>query len=77
MKRTCNIGAKGKLLRFTLGLGSVFTGILLISLYNFNIIISEYTLTMGIMAITGGSFAIWEAKEGWCLVRAIGIKTPF
>ena len=24
----------------------------------------------------GGAFAIFEARKGWCIVRAIGIKTP-
>ena len=27
-------------------------------------------------AIFGGAFAIWEARVGWCIVRAIGFKTP-
>jgi len=26
--------------------------------------------------IFGGAFAIFEARAGWCIVRAIGIKTP-
>jgi hypothetical protein len=27
-------------------------------------------------ALFGGAFAIFEARAGWCIVRAIGIKTP-
>jgi hypothetical protein len=27
-------------------------------------------------AILGGAFAIYEARAGWCIVRAMGIKTP-
>ena len=27
-------------------------------------------------AVLGGAFAIWEGRAGWCIVRAIGIKTP-
>jgi hypothetical protein len=31
----------------------------------------------GVLAsIAGGSFAIWEARAGWCVVRAMGFKTP-
>jgi len=26
-------------------------------------------------AIGGGGFAMWEARMGWCVVRALGIKT--
>tara|TARA_B100001559_G_C16457246_1_gene602197 strand:+ start:212 stop:385 length:174 start_codon:yes stop_codon:yes gene_type:complete len=24
----------------------------------------------------GGLFTIWEARAGWCIVRAMGFKTP-
>ena len=27
-------------------------------------------------AMAGGAFAIYEARAGWCVVRALGIKTP-
>ena len=26
-------------------------------------------------SIGGGAFAMWEARMGWCVVRALGIKT--
>ena len=77
MERKCNIDAKGKLFRFTMGMFSVISGIVVISLFNLNIFISEEILLMGIFSIIGGLFAIWEAREGWCIVRAIGIRTPF
>ena len=77
MERECNIDAKGKLFRLTVGIFSVFSGIVIISLFNLNIFISEGILIMGLFSIRGGLFAIWEAREGWCLVRAIGIRTPF
>ena len=77
MERKCNIDAKGKLFRFTIGMFSVISGIVIISLFNLNIFISEEILLMGIFSIIGGLFAIWEAREGWCIVRAIGIRTPF
>jgi len=77
MERKCNIDAKGKLFRLTIGIFSVFSGIVIISLFNLNIFISEEILMMGLFSIIGGLFAIWEAREGWCIVRAIGIRTPF
>jgi hypothetical protein len=77
MDRKCNIDAKGKLFRFTMGIFSILSGIVIISLFNFNMLISEEILVMGFFSIIGGLFAIWEAREGWCIVRAIGIKTPF
>lgn len=77
MKRTCNIGAKGKFFRLSIGLMSIITGISLLTLLNFNLIISNEMYVIGIFSILGGIFSVWEAKEGWCIVRAIGIKTPF
>ena len=77
MERKCNIDAKGKLFRFTIGMFSVISGIVIVSLFNLNIFLSEEILLMGIFSIIGGLFAIWEAREGWCIVRAIGIRTPF
>jgi hypothetical protein len=30
-----------------------------------------------VAAITfGGAFAIFEARAGWCVIRAMGFKTP-
>ena len=77
MERECNIDAKGKLFRFTIGIFSTLSGIIIISLFNFNIFISEEILIMGVFSIVGGLFSVWEAREGWCIVRAIGIRTPF
>ncbi|MBU04105.1 MAG: hypothetical protein CMA58_03895 [Euryarchaeota archaeon] len=77
MERNCNIDSKGKLFRLIIGLLSVSGGIVLVSLFNYDVLISYTALTIGLMSIMGGLFAIWEAREGWCVVRAIGIKTPF
>ena len=77
MQRTCNIGAKGKFLRLSLGLMSMFAGISLLTLSNLDFILSDKIFILGIISILGGLFSIWEAREGWCVVRAIGIKTPF
>ena len=75
--KECNIDAKGKLFRFIIGIFSILAGIVMISLFNFNMFISKELFVIGIFSIVGGLFAIWEAREGWCIVRAIGIKTPF
>ena len=77
MQRTCNIGAKGKFIRLSLGLMSMFAGISLLTLANLDFIVSDKIFILGIISILGGLFSIWEAREGWCVVRAIGIKTPF
>ena len=72
----CNLDAKGKAARFVGGiaslLGAVVLGILLLT--------GTLELSFGWYAVGGavfgGAFALYEARSGWCVVRALGIKTP-
>ncbi|MEK9651401.1 MAG: hypothetical protein VW102_04310 [Poseidonia sp.] len=72
----CNIDARGKAARLVGGIAGVAFGLLLAVL-----LVTE-TLTLGIGwyavagAVFGGSFAIFEARAGWCVIRAMGFKTP-
>ena len=72
----CNIDAKGKAARFVGGVISVLAGLVIAAL------LTTQTVTLGIGWLTvagltlGGAFAIYEARAGWCIVRAIGIRTP-
>jgi uncharacterized membrane protein YbjE (DUF340 family) len=72
----CNIDGRGKAARFLGGLASIAGAIVLAAL------LATETLTVGFGwyavagAIFGGAFAIYEARAGWCIVRAIGIRTP-
>tara|TARA_B100001564_G_C20597805_1_gene651120 strand:- start:450 stop:683 length:234 start_codon:yes stop_codon:yes gene_type:complete len=76
MDRVCNIDAKGRLVRFFTGILAILGGFTIAILIVKGILSSE---TYGIIvagSIVGGAFAMWEAREGWCVVRALGIKTP-
>ncbi|MAJ02226.1 MAG: hypothetical protein CMA10_07475 [Euryarchaeota archaeon] len=72
----CNIDAKGKAARFVGGVTSVLAGLVVAGL------LATQTVTLGIGWLTvagltlGGAFAIYEARAGWCIVRAMGIRTP-
>ena len=71
----CNIGEKGKAARMKLGLlavlgAIVLTGIILAGALKGTI----WWLGVGGAAL-GGAFSIWEARAGWCIVRALGFKT--
>jgi len=75
----CNIDAKGKALRL---IGGIFA--LLGGAVGYYILDAEYlpipeTLgQMGVVAVViGGAFSIFEARAGWCIVRALGFKTRF
>lgn len=72
----CNLDAKGKAARLLGGLASILGALVLAAL------LATDTIAFGLGwyavagAVFGGAFAIFEARAGWCIVRAIGIKTP-
>ena len=72
----CNIDARGKAVRFKLGMIGIFTGIFLaISLFLLGVGLNAlWLLPLG--AIGGGAFSLFEARTGWCVVRAMGFRTP-
>jgi len=72
---TCNIDAKGRLLRLIYGIVFLIAGVALLAFWA----VSAQTLVSWIVSIgliAGGAFAIFEACSGWCVVRAMGFKTP-
>ena len=74
MSMTCNIDAKGKLVRLIYGLVFVVAGIVLLFAWALpagGVLAWIVTITL----IAGGAFAIFEARAGWCAVRAMGFKT--
>ena len=75
MALDCNIDAVGKAARLRSGIFGVVAGILLALVTVAGI--APSIAWWGVLAsIAGGSFAIWEARAGWCVVRAMGFKTP-
>ena len=75
MALECNIDARGKAVRLRLGLMGLASslglaaGCLLISAPDL-----VWILPTG--AFVGGAFAIFEGRTGWCVVRALGFRTP-
>ncbi|RAH14332.1 MAG: hypothetical protein CMB56_005430 [Methanobacteriota archaeon] len=72
----CNIDARGKAVRLIGGILSLIAGIIIGILYGMEIINSSFWYTSSLFLIFGGCFGIFEGKSGWCVARAIGIKTP-
>ena len=72
----CNIDARGKAARFMGGIASIVAA----SIFAFLMVTDVVSIGFGWYAIAGaylgGAFAIYEARAGWCIVRAMGIKTP-
>ena len=75
MALKCNIGAAGKAARLRVGLLGVAGGLTL-GLVTAVGALPTLAWWAVVGSIAGGSFAIWEARAGWCVVRAMGFKTP-
>ena len=75
MALECNIDAAGKAARLKVGIFGVTVGIGLALVTAIGILPS--IAWWGVLAsIAGGTFTIWEARAGWCVVRAMGFQTP-
>ena len=74
MALACNIDAKGKAVRLRMGLVLAFVGALCALVWA---IPSGTVLawTVSIVLLVSSAFAIFEARAGWCALRAMGFKT--
>ena len=72
----CNIDQKGRLARLYTGIAAIVFGIALALLTYLSVIPAVLGWLAVAGSIFGGAFAIFEARKGWCVVRAVGIKTP-
>ena len=75
MPLTCNIDSRGKVARLLWGILLLAIGAGLIVFWAWG---SGSWIRWGVTAavIVSGAFMIFEARAGWCAVRAMGIKTP-
>ena len=71
----CNIGARGKAVRMKLGIRLVIISLILATLTYFEIIPPTLGWLSTAASLGGGAFTIWEARMGWCVIRAMGFKT--
>ena len=75
MPLTCNIDAKGKSAR-------LIWGVLLIAAAAAAAVFwaagsgSWVPWVVVALVAVAGAFAVFEARAGWCVVRAMGFKTP-
>lgn len=75
MALECNIDAAGKAARLKVGIFGVTVGIGL-ALVTAIGILPSIAWWGALASIAGGTFTIWEARAGWCVVRAMGFQTP-
>lgn len=72
----CNIDARGKAYRLKLGITGVVVGLVLAAVFYFAGIDSGVLRLIPMAIIGGGAFSIFEGLAGWCVVRALGFRTP-
>ena len=70
-----NIGARGKAYRYRLGIYALSIAAMF-SLLTLVGVFTSPTWWYVVAAIAfGGVFTIFEARAGWCVIRAMGFKT--
>jgi hypothetical protein len=75
MTLACNIDARGKAARLVIGMVMLFIGLVLLFAWALPTD-SGTAWFVAVSVIVGGGFAIFEARAGWCAVRAMGFRTP-
>lgn len=76
MPRPCNIDARGKRVRLIFGL------VLIALAIGLGLVWALPTGGVAAWAVAAacllsGAFVLYEARSGWCALRALGIRTPF
>ena len=71
----CNIDAKGKAARLVGGIAALVLGLILIGNNASGFTSYEVPIAVILAVFGGAAFTIFEAWQGWCVIRAIGFKT--
>ena len=75
MAFACNIDARGQAARLKIGIKSVFIGIVAGILVLVGVLPTPLSWIPVVGMILAGAFTIWEARMGWCAIRAMGFRT--
>lgn len=75
MPLQCNIDAKGRAARLIYGIVLLAAGVLS-AVFWAHRAGSTVGWVVSAAAVLSGAFAVFEARAGWCVVRAMGFKTP-
>lgn len=76
MALECNIDAAGKAARLMGGIAAVAGGTIMLAIAGLGALDGTIWWLFAGGALAGGAFSIFEARAGWCVVRAMGIRTP-
>ena len=73
----CNIDAKGKAVRLIYGLIMLAAAGVVAGLILLDVVAGGWVWAVVVGLALLGAFGIYEARAGWCAVRAMGIKTKW
>jgi len=73
----CNIDARGKFNRLVMGLLILGAAGLYAALILIGLVPGGWGWLAVAMVGVAGAFGVFEARAGWCLMRAMGFKTPW
>ena len=72
----CNIDSRGRMVRLIGGLVTLGIAVVLSALALTSVISAGWIWIVIVAAGLGGAFQVFEARQGWCALRAVGIRTP-
>ena len=71
----CNIDSKGKAVRLLMGTALVSAGLIVLGLAIGGVMTGRWSWGLAAVLVGVGGFQIWEGWCGWCVLRAMGMKT--
>ncbi|HJM13436.1 MAG TPA: hypothetical protein QF641_02975 [Candidatus Thalassarchaeaceae archaeon] len=71
----CNIDARGRAFRLRIGILVVVFGLVIATVFFAIDNIPKLAWLIPLAIVAGGAFSIFEARIGWCVVRAFGFRT--
>ena len=73
----CNIDSRGKRARLISGMLTLTAGLIVLVLAAAAILPPHWWVWLiAGLAVVAGGFQIFEARAGWCVMRAMGFRTP-
>lgn len=76
MAHQCNIDAKGKAVRLIWGIVMLLIGVGAGAAAALAVWTGWAAWTVAGVCTAAGLLGVYEARNGWCVVRAMGFKTP-
>jgi hypothetical protein len=74
MALTCNIDARGKRARLISGILQLVAAVCVAGFWGWPTG-SRIAWVFASVLMIGGAFTVFEARAGWCVLRAMGMKT--